>query len=171
MDDKKRIMFILGEDYYFITYSILIMLKYFKAIDSKHTFKDIRKINLVLDLISNNEALYILERAIKFKFNCKDLPILENCYSNYLKRTPIFNRIIYILNHHKYITIHKNGLIDDVNINVDVIDKEFFDNELFKDEIDNIKILKSLFKQINRMKYNSLLDRIFTNNGVLTWGI
>ena len=68
MDSKKRMMFILEEDYYFITIKILSILK---ALDcEKNPFQDYRKLGIIFEFIKNDENICFLKKLIKIK---KDL--------------------------------------------------------------------------------------------------
>lgn len=62
MDNKKRMMFILEEDYYFITIKLLSILK---ALDcDKKPFEDYRKLGIVLEAIKSEENIIFLQKLI-----------------------------------------------------------------------------------------------------------
>lgn len=62
MDDrlaiKKKIMFIKEEDYYFLTYNLLILLDVFKCHNEKTGFKFYQKIAYLIDFISYTHIAY-----------------------------------------------------------------------------------------------------------------
>lgn len=65
MDSKKRMMFVLDEDYYFVTIKILTII-YFIAGFNK-TFVDYRKIPFIIELGRDSKRLKLYEKAISGK--------------------------------------------------------------------------------------------------------
>ena len=62
MDSKKRMMFILEDDYYFITVKLLSILK---ALDcDKKAFEDYRKLGIILETIKNEENMCFFQRLM-----------------------------------------------------------------------------------------------------------
>jgi len=59
---KKRMMFIQGEDYNFLAYTLLIFLNEMGCHSEKTKFKDFRKIAYLIDFISGSPNLSDYER-------------------------------------------------------------------------------------------------------------
>lgn len=67
MDSKKRMMFILEEDYYFITIKILSILKALEC--DKKPFEDYRKLGIIFEFIKNEDNMSFLEKLLSYSSN------------------------------------------------------------------------------------------------------
>ena len=169
--NKKRMMYISGEDFYFFTYNILIILKELKCVHGR-TFKDYRKLPFMVDIISDHHLLEILSRndfgEVK---NPLDRKHLINSYTNCQITTPEYLKLLFSLEKKGYITLSsekRNSQID-ISLNKEKINKGFFEPHLFKKETDNISLLQSKVKRLSSMKYETLIDKIYTANRGLKW--
>jgi hypothetical protein len=63
MNSKKRMMFILEEDYYFITIKILSILIALEC-DSK-PFEDYRKLGIIFEFIKDNNNYFFFQKLMK----------------------------------------------------------------------------------------------------------
>ncbi len=168
MNPKKRMMFIASEDYYFITYSILLILKHLDCYTEEKALADKQKLNMLSELVSDRKLLIILERSknLQIIISRPDINYLEGAYDVVQTRTALINRVLFILNHHDYIRF---GEKQNVYLNVEKIDHSFFDDDVFQDEIENIRRIKKLFSRVRTMRYESLKESVFLSNGVLAW--
>lgn len=159
---KKRIMFIQKEDYNFLTYNFLLILKYLDANSKESKFQDFRKISYLVQFISTNT-----------NFNEYDKHELSQIYSKSHLKKQLLSHLILILKNKNYIGVdvnyYRNSL--DVWIIEDNIPKDFFDKKLFKKEIENIKLLKSQLPRLKTLTLKTVVDNIFTKNQVITWEI
>lgn len=159
---KKRIMFIQKEDYNFLTYNILLLLKHLKATSKESKFQDFRKISYLVQFVSTSPV-----------FKDYDKRELSEIYSKSHLKKQLISHLILILKNKNYIGVdvnyHRNSL--DVWIIENNIPADFFDEELFKKEIRNIQYIKSELPRLKILTLKTVVDTIFTKNKVITWEI
>lgn len=57
---RKRLMYVTQEDFYFLTYCLLLILKQIGCTKEDKLFKDIRKLAFCVDLVSDSELILLL---------------------------------------------------------------------------------------------------------------
>lgn len=159
---KRRLMYIQKEDYNFLTFNILLVLKHLNANSESTKFKDFRKIAYLVDFINLNPF-----------FNSYEQSELSKIYSQAQLKKQLISHLLIILRNREYIGMSINHIHQsfDLWIYEENIPKEFFEKEIFKNEIKNILVLKS---QINRLKgitVKKMVDTIFTKNNIITWEV
>ncbi|MCU5477790.1 hypothetical protein OCB02_18970 [Bacillus cereus] len=171
---KKRIMFNRDEDYYFITYNILIILKTYGCKNSKSKWIDYRKLSYLLPLVSNSSLLdlyirYIDDNRIPPK---EDIELLRDTYFKSKLRLKLITSILFTLEANQLVSLMKNDRRHtiDIWINQENISKMFFKSELFEAEVQNINKLKNTIPRLKSLSTKTLLERLYTNNGVSVWG-
>jgi hypothetical protein len=161
-DAKKRIMFIQKEDYNFLTYNFLLILKYLDANSKESKFHDFRKISYLIQFISTNPNFKEYEKNE-----------LSQIYSKSHLKKQLLSHLILILKNRNIIGVdvnyHRNSL--DVWLNEGNIPQEFFDKKLFNKEIENIKYLRSELPRLKILTLKTVVDAIFTTNKVITWEV
>ncbi|MEE6141203.1 hypothetical protein V2151_05085 [Bacillus cereus] len=170
---KKRIMFNRDEDYYFITYNILIILKAYGCKNSKSKWIDYRKLSYLLPLVSNSSLLdlyirYIDDNRIPPK---EDIELLRDTYFKSKLRLKLITSILFTLEANQLVSLMKNDRRHtiDIWINQESISKTFFKSELFEAEVQNINKLKNTIPRLKSLSTKTLLERLYTNNGVSVW--
>lgn len=170
---KKRIMFTRDEDYYFITYNILIILKTFGCKNSKSKWIDYRKLSYLLPLVSNSSLLdlyirYVDGNRIPPK---EDIELLRDTYFKSKLRLKLITSILFTLEANQLVSLMKNERRHtiDIWINQENISKTFFKSELFEAEVQNINKLKNTIPRLKSLSTKTLLERLYTNNGVSVW--
>lgn len=173
LESKKRIMYTSGEDFYFFTYCILVILKELKCTDGK-LFRDYRKLPYVVDVISDQHLLSILKRnnfgRIK---NPIDRKHLIGSYTNCKIKTSEYLKLLFSLERKGLVTLSnskKNSQID-VTLNNKSISKEFFKSKLFEREKANISILKEEVKKISLINFETLIDKLYTAETGHKWAV
>lgn len=172
---KKKIMFVKDEDFYFITYNILILLHVLNCFEQKkRVFKDCRKLAFLVEFVSNNNLVDIVERydLQSRKVNRIDHKILTNAYTNGLIRKNIIPRLLFTLE--KYEIVYLSTSERDKSINISLNDeklKNFFNKELFAYEFKNASKLQRTISKLSILKLDTLLGKLFTDKGVRTWDI
>ncbi|MCD8411234.1 hypothetical protein [Tenacibaculum finnmarkense] len=159
---KKRLMYIQKEDYNYLTYNLLLVLKQLKANSIKSSFKDFRKIAYLVDFINTNP-----------KFNSYDKSELSQIYFNaHLKKT-IISHLLIILRNRKFIgmSINYTHQSFDIWIIEENIPKDFFDKNFFEFEINNIQSLQSEISRLKVITVKTMVDIIFKKNKIITWEI
>lgn len=159
---KKRIMFIQKEDYNFLTYNILLTLKYLGANSKESKFQDYRKISYLIQFISTNSNFN--------EYTKEELAII---YSKSHLKKQLLSHLILILKNKNFIGVDVNHSRNSLDIWLieENIPNIFFDRNLFIKEIENIKIIKSKLPRLKILTLKNVVDTIFTNNKVITWEV
>lgn len=159
---KKRMMFIQGEDYNFLTYNFLILLNELNCVSEDKKFNDFRKIAYLIEFISNNITI---EDYTEIE--------LSNIYLRAQLKKKLLSHLIIVLKNKQYLEMSLNPTHRtlDVWINKEKIPNDFFNSEYFSQEILNIQKLKKFAKISSNQKLKTMIDNLYTNRGVLTWEI
>lgn len=168
--DKKRMFFLTGEDYYFYTYNIFIILLVLKC--EKKAFKDHRKLAFMVDFCSGGEYSRILEFAVdQVSIKNSDINKLAEEYSTGYCRITEITRLLLALEKRGMIEIEKpiSGLYLNVKLNDDKKAKTFFDSKYFEREFENIKLFKQFMPRVSSIKFETFLEKLYQSNGVSTW--
>ena len=167
---KKRLMFATGDDLYYLTYNILIILHVLKC-NGKRKFNDYRKLAFLIDFVSDRDLILIIKHSnfIGKLNNTIDKQKLEKVYSDGLLGISQIKRLIFALEKKGFVSLEKKGVGNCIWINEDNIPDDFFDKEVFKYEIQNVKSLTGTIKRINIITLNTLLDKIFAKFNIDTW--
>lgn len=166
----KQINFISGEDFYFLTYLILICLK---EISNKNMlFKDHRKLTFIMQIIASPSAISILANNVENStLHPEDKEIL---FDAFVKASLNEREVYKILR-----SLEKNEMISLINTekpdcyDVQIINKakinHFFTTDIFYTEFNNVNILKSIIQRINSLTLNTLITKIFESHGLKLW--
>ncbi len=170
MDSKKRMMFILEEDYYFITVKILSILQ---ALDcEKKPFEDYRKLGIIFEFIKSEENMIFLEKL----FNKKTDNLIDNeraikIFCDSRLDVTVIKRVLFFLEKQDIVELSRNKK----NNNIDVLlkDKAEF-NELIEmgilsEDMQRCKRVKSLFPRVRSLKLETLQKKIFGYDEVSKW--
>lgn len=170
-DEKlKRISFMSGEDFYFLTYLLLICLKGF--CNKNMIFNDHRKLTYLMQIITNSSAVGVLIE----NFNSSNLKPLDKelLFDVYVKGS-LHQRDVYkilrSLEIKGVVSVMLTEKIDCFNIKITDSEsiKSFFDTNIFAKEMNNIEIIKSHFKRINSLGLEGLISKFFDNYGLKVW--
>jgi hypothetical protein len=171
-ENKKRLMFIKGEDFYFLTYNIIIILNTFGCTSEAKTFKDYRKFAFLIDFISDWSLLNILLAYPSGKHvNYRDKESLTRSYSSGLVRMNEILKLLFALEKKGILGLTKNATNGnlDVYLNKSAIPEDLFENEIFKLEQDNANMLKRSFSKISMLKLETLLNNFYYTYGITKW--
>jgi hypothetical protein len=159
---KKRMMFIQKEDYNFLTYNILLILKELDANTEQSKFKDFRKIAYLIHFVSFN-----------YDFNKYDKNELSRIYSKSQLKKQLISHLLVILKNSNYIGVSVNRTHQsfDLWIKSENIPEGFLNSNLFEKEIKNINLLRSIIPRLKGITVKKMVESIFTNNNVITWEI
>lgn len=168
---KKRIMFIKGEDYNFLTYNIFIILNFLNCVDNKSTLKDHRKLSFLIDFVSDEKLIDIIDKRFEVEeaqINDFDRELLNQSYTNSLLRIKTINQLVFTLTNEGYINLRSKKL-DKLNIslNKQMVSNEFFKDSLFKKERENILRLKNIVQRISVIDISNMLEKLYYKHGVL----
>jgi len=172
---KRRIMFLTGEDYYYLTYTLLLLLDSLDAKDEARAFYDHRKLAFLGDLISNG---YLTQSLIQSEESSRaaadsDSAMLSTIYSRGLSRLPSFQRLIHALTQKQLIRTTPSQEFGawDIWLNTPAIPTDYINSDVFRTERKNIGLLRKLFPQIRKMQLEPMFERLFRERGVMAWRI
>ncbi|USK62278.1 hypothetical protein [Peribacillus asahii] len=170
---KKRIMFNKDEDYYFITYNILIILKAFGCKDAKTKWTDYTKLSYILPLVADSTLLDLFIRYLdNYRIPPKeDLEILRETYFKSRLGIQLISSILFTLEANQLVSLVKNEKRHtiDIWINQGNIPETLLKSDLFEVEIKNIDKLRTAISRLKGLSSKTLLERLYTNNGVRVW--
>ena len=159
---KKRLMYIQKEDYNFLTYILLLVLIKFDAKSESSRFRDFRKIAYLIHFINLNP-----------NFNSFEKNELAKIYSQAQLKKQLLSHLLIILKNRGFIgmQINQRQQSFDVWINEKNIPNDFFNQDIFFNELENIQTLKLNIKRLKTITVKNLVDTIFTKNNIITWEV
>ncbi|MGR9047563.1 hypothetical protein ACQ4XT_02770 [Halobacillus faecis] len=170
---KKKIMFSRDEDYYFITYNLLIILNTLDCTSSKTKWTDYTKLIYLIPLVADSKLLatYIKYLKTNKSPSKEDYEVMKETYIKSRLKLNLITSIIFTLESEDLIGLIKNNKRHTIDIwlNKDKISKELLKSSLFDIEINNAKKLKTEIKRLKSLGIKTLLERLYTNNGVRVW--
>jgi hypothetical protein len=163
-------MFILEEDYYFITLKILAILSGLDC--TKKSFVDYRKLSVIFQFIRDRKNLDLFDKAI----NTRNFTLFENerltklfCDSN--MDINVIKRFLFFLEKQDIVKLEKNNRFS--CIDVSLIENNDILNGILKDIVnDDIQRVKRIQRSINRirsLKFETLQAKIFGYGEVAKW--
>lgn len=168
---KKKIMFNKDSDYYFIAYNSILILDSLGCYEGEKNFYDYRKLIYILPFISSQ---FMLMNSIKTsKIRQEQIKILEDTYINSKLREPILKSILFTLEKRGYLILEKNESRKciDVRLLPNSIPQDYLKSDLFKIESDNIKLLKKHYQRLNFISFDTLIEKLFKEKGVIIWDV
>lgn len=163
---KKKIMFSVNDDLYYIIYNIIIILEKYKCKSPKKTFKNFIKIAFLSTIISNDAYVFAFRR-LKNRKNISDIDLISKAFIEGLVNIENTKRGVFILEKRKIITVNKKD--NSIYINSKNINKEFELNKVFNYEIINLEDFNALFDRISMLTLNTFIEKVFKDNGVESW--
>lgn len=170
---KKRIMFIKGEDFNFLTYnSILILDAFGCTTDAKH-FVDHRKLAYLIDFVSSPLLTGIVERSSHLKVipSDRDRHALATAYSKGAARVHLITRLVCALERRKILSVTKQPSQPalDLVLHPNSLPNEFLSDPMYVPERETIATLKTVSNQLRTMTLSTTLDRLYVSKGVHVW--
>lgn len=167
---KRPLFFISGEDFYFVAYSILLILEYFGG--SARRVRDHRKIAYLIQFLSDSRLIDLLERTQGVGVaNAADRELLFSSYTSAeLHKRDVF-KIIFSMERRGFVQMQRTDSAEvlDIALNSDGIPRGFFENDSFADEKANAEKLKRLVPRLSLLTFESLLERLYKDRGVRVW--
>lgn len=160
---KKRLMFIQKEDYNYLAYSTIILLKVLDCTNEEKRFRDFRKIAYLVDFVNEGGEPSLFEEQR-----------LADIYNKAQIKKKLLHHLIIVLKNRELISVsvNKSSQTIDLWLNKELIPGEFFDIEIFGNEIANVTELKRVMTlKVRSMPIKSLVKKIFDDNNILTWGV
>lgn len=170
IDSKKRMMFILEEDYYFITIKLLSILK---ALDCDiKPFEDYRKLGIIFEFVKSQENTEFLEKLI----NQKEDNIFDNeksikIFCDSKLNVSVIKRVLFFLEKQDMIEMRKNPKNSNIDILLKINDKltSLIETGLLEEDISRCLTIKKLLPRIRSLKLSTLQEKVFGYNEVTKW--
>lgn len=172
IQSKKRLMFIKGEDFYFLTYNILILLDLFGCTSENKRFKDYRKLAFLVDFVSDYNLVKIIQNQNNITLlHSIDRELLIRSYTNGLVRSSEIIKLIFALEKKGILGLYKDSNSNQLDIYMikESLPADLFDSNIFKIEFANLINLKASVNRISGLKLETLLEKLFYNYGITKW--
>ncbi|MEJ8847566.1 hypothetical protein [Variovorax rhizosphaerae] len=168
--DKRPLYFISGQDFYFLAYSILLVLEFLGG--SAKRVKDHRKFAYLIQFIGDDRLLGILKRHDgKSIVNPTDRELLHTSFTNAeLQKREVF-KILLSLERKEYIKLERTAVAEilDVALLSENLPNSFFSSKHFQKERKNAEDLKKIIQRLSILSFDSMLDRLYKERGVHVW--
>lgn len=163
-------MFSKGDDLYFLSYNILLILYSFECKCGVRVFKDFRKLAFLTDFVSNRSLAKTVTQK-NTSLNSVDRDLFTRAFADGLLRINHLYRLLYTLEKKGLVKLEKDSISNTINVCLtdEALDKKFFDQEIFKAEFDNIKLLKNTITRTTALTLETLLTKLFDNYGIKRW--
>jgi hypothetical protein len=146
---KKRLMFSVAEDSYFLTYNIILILSLLQC-TNKVYLKDSNKIALLVTIIEKSQNIEVTKKVLKDEIiNNYDKNVLFDMYYNSKLRMRSVISILFSLDKKGIINVRKSGKTLDISLVNSNIYKNFIDKKLFEDDI---KVYQDIFLNVSKIK-------------------
>lgn len=169
-NDKRPLYFISGEDFYFIAYSILLVLEFLGG--SARRVKDHRKISYLIQFISDERLIGILARTQnKTVANPNDRELLFSSFTNAELHKREVYKILFSLEKKGYVSLHRTDVAEilDVTLMATNLPDGFFSSAHFDKEHRAANELRTLVPRISTLTLDSLLERMYQERGIRVW--
>ena len=169
---KKNIMYIPSEDFYIFCYLIFIILKKLDCKGDSY-FKDYKKLGFLIGVVRDEEVLYILENSKRDKNNPVDKETLFNSFTEGLLKKNEVLKLLFALEKRGYVKLQRrnNSTEIDVSLLEENIPSGFFSKDVFASEFNNISILMKVVKRLKALTLDTMLSKLYVENGVKVWAI
>ncbi len=169
---KRRLNFISGEDFYFLTYEVMILLDVLTTANGE--FKDHRKLAYLIEIISNSNVINVLMRYKgKHVNNAHDKELLFSTFINgEIHEREIF-KLILAFDKKGYVTINRSVHTEVLNIKLrrENLPAQFLINDVFMKDRKNAVILKQLVKRLSVLSFETFITKIYKEYGIQAWAL
>ncbi|MFP2903965.1 hypothetical protein ACLESD_02595 [Pyxidicoccus sp. 3LFB2] len=170
---KRRMMFVAGEDAYFLTYTLFVQLGSLKCTSPEALLKDYRKAVFLADFVSSPSLSRILLELQSETYVAKseDKRILWAAYDRGVARLPLMFRLLYALEQRGLIGVVKDEHSRTLDIYAkDMSTLEFFaTGDLYEVERKAMLSIRKVNPKIRTVTLPYMLERFFGKQGVRTW--
>ncbi|MBQ4067741.1 MAG: hypothetical protein IJC76_00670 [Lachnospiraceae bacterium] len=170
MNSKKRMMFILEEDYYFITIKLLSVLVALEC--DKKNFEDYRKLGIIFEFVKSQENISFFEKLVSQKADSifdNERAIKLFCDSKL--NISVVKRVLFFLEKQGMVELQKSKKGGNIDVLL-VVNKEIeglIKGDILNEDIRRSLIVKKALPKIRSMKLSTLQDKIFGYNEVTKW--
>ncbi len=170
MDSKKRIMFSVEDDYYYIVLKIFAILKSLKC--DKNSLIDYRKLSILTELIKDSTNIQLIENiAREPTVSLLQREKLVSICCNAKINLPVIKRVLFFLEKQNMITMNKNpskGTID-----VSLLKSEQLEflikNDILSEDIQDLNRLVKVIPRTRTLKISTLCEKMQISREVSFW--
>lgn len=163
---RRRLMFVASEDYYFLAYTLLLLLTELRCESS--ALNDYGKVGLLADFVGSDTDLRLLESETRLGEQTRRR--LALLYDRALARRAPLERVVHALEERELIrVVRRPGESEQVFLVTSSSLKSSLDTPLMSEDRDRIRRLRALFPKLRTMTSATLRTRMFDNHGVRTW--
>lgn len=170
MDSKKRLMFILEDDYFYITLKVLAILK---ALDCEiKPFEDYKKLGIIFEFIKDQANILFLEKLItRPQLDIFDNERIINISCNAKMNTAVIKRVLFFLEKQNMISMKKSLKGDFIEVFLLKTPQlnELISENVLNDDLTRIASVKSYIPRIRTLKISTLRKKIFGASEVASW--
>lgn len=167
---KKRMMFVAGEDFYFLTYTLLIALDSLGAKDKHLILKDYRKLAFLSEVMSSPLLARLVESNEKTVVLAdSDRRLLFSSYERSVSRIPLLFRLLYALEKQSIVGVVTDAHIVSVFLGTSDAAVELARDQGFASERRRMAAIRSRLPRLRTSQLPSLLSELFNKYGVRTW--
>ncbi len=168
---KKRLMFSVAEDSYFLTYNIILILGLLQCINDTY-LKDSNKIALLVTIIEKPQNIKVVKKIIRdTELNENDKNVLFDMYYNSKLRMRSVLSIIFSLNKKGIINVRKNRKTIDISLTNKNIFFNFNNNKIFENDVKTYQDIFSSINKIRNIVSDTLNSKIFKGIKEEVWDI
>ena len=163
-------MYLSSEDFYLYCYSIFVILDSLDCTGEKY-FRDYRKLAFLTDIISDKKIVYVISNTDNQVLNPRDYECLLDSYSDGLTRRSEILKLLFVLEKLEYVVLQR-GSSQEINVSLrkDKLPDNFLEKQVFASEYQNSKFISKKVGRLASLKLDTMLKKIYTDNGVKTWG-
>ncbi|MCK4821752.1 hypothetical protein KA005_38655, partial [bacterium] len=159
---KKRLMFLKGEDLYYLAYNTIVLLHGLSCESQQYPFCDYSKIAFLIDFVADSRLISIVgpSKQKNTHIGPIDRQLLQSTYTEGLVRRHIMSRLIFALEKKSIVTLEmkqEKGIVT-VWLEMEGIPPDYFNTELYDTELENIKSIKKALPQIRTMTLDTMLQ-------------
>lgn len=169
----RRLNHLVGEDFYFISYCMLVSLQVCCAKGA--AFRDHRKLGHIVHFVSDSRLLSILDRS-------RDAPVAspvdrELLFGTYTKAELLKREV-----HKLLISLDRRGLVYaepsttavgaiDVTLTPEFLASDLASSPVFETERQNAAQLRALVPRLSVLTLETFLNRVYVARGVRAWAL
>lgn len=166
---RRRLMFVPGEDFYFLAYTTLVLLAELKSTTPERALVDSRKVAYLADLLGSDSDLRLALTSAPLTPSAKSR--LALLYDRAAARHAPLERIENALSRRGLVTFSRaTGQPDHLFLQDQDAASRLLSQELYDGERERLRKLRGSFPQLRTMTLATMKDRLFGRHGVHTWG-
>ena len=170
MNSKKRMMFILEEDYYFITIKILSILKALEC--EKKPFEDYTRLAILFELMKDEKDFIFYKKIInQDNRDLFDNERLIKIFCDSKMGESVIKRVLFFLEKQHMVELKKSLKNESIDVLL-IENKEFEDlvrEGVLNDDLERVLYMKKTINRLRSLKIQTLQTKIFGYDEVKKW--